>query len=378
MKDMKARKIKVLQFASSADIGGTERMLLELVTRMDPRRFASEVCFLYGPGPIGEELRRRGFRIYYLHFKGYNLPVVILRLILLLIRNKYDLIHIYGLKANLLTRILCWFWGPKRLITGQRSTDENRRLIHSWLDRVTAKRVTLFIANAAAAKKVLVERERIPAEKIAVVPNGVDCQRYRPPSPAEKAAARAWLGLQPATTVMVCVANLLPVKGHRYLLRAVAALPLDIREKLTLLLVGYGPLRVTLEKEVETLNLGGAVRFLGKRDSAEVAKILQTADIFVLASLWEGLPNAVLEAMATGLPVIATRVGGIPELIRHGENGILVPPQDVSALSQAMVRLIQDNEWCRLLGSNARKKALSSFSLEEMTARIEKIYMSLF
>jgi glycosyltransferase involved in cell wall biosynthesis len=82
--------------------------------------------------------------------------------------------------------------------------------------------------------------------------------------------------------------------------------------------------------------------------------------------------------MATGLPVIATRVGGIPELIRHGENGILVPPQDVSALSQAMVRLIQDNEWCRLLGSNARKKALSSFSLEEMTARIEKIYMSLF
>lgn len=373
-----SRKIRVLQFLSSADIGGTERMVLELVTRMNPQRFATDICFLYGPGPVGTELSRRGFKVTYFRFHPAKLPLVIARLTAFFRRNPYDVIHIYGYKANLLVRTLCWCWGPRHIVTGQRSTDQNRRWFHSWLDRLTSRRVTLYISNSAAAKKLLVEREKIPEEKIVVIPNGVDCQRFRPPTPEEKAALRSWLGLPAGATVTVSVANLLPVKGHIYLLKAIASLPSEIKEKLVLLLVGYGPLQESLQKEAALLNLHSVVRFLGRQESENVAKILRAADIFILASLWEGLPNAVLEAMATGLSVIATATGGVPELIRDEKEGVLVPPKDPDALAAAIRRLVEDARLRQTLGGNARARAQNDFSLEEMTARTEKIYLSLF
>lgn len=372
-----SRKIRVLQFLSSANIGGTERMVLQLVTRMDPQRFATDICFLYGPGPVGTELSRRGFKVTYFYFHPAKLPLVIARLTAFFRRNPYDVVHIYGYKANLLVRTLCWYWGPKYIITGQRSTDQNRRWFHSQLDRLTSRRVSLYISNSAAAKKLLVEREKIPEEKIIVIPNGVDCQRFRPPTPEEKAALRSRLGLPKTATIMVNVANLLPVKGHMYLLKAIASLPSKIKEKLALLLVGYGPLQESLKKEAALLNLYSVVRFLGRQESENVAKILRAADIFVLASLWEGLPNAVLEAMATGLPVVATATGGVPELIRDEKEGLLVPPKDPDALAAAVRRLVSDIQLRQTLGGNARVRAQKSFSLEEMTAQTEKIYLSL-
>lgn len=373
-----SKKIRVLQFLSSADIGGTERMVLQLVTRMNPQRFATDVCFLYGPGPVGTELSRRGFKVTYFHFHPAKLPLVIARLTAFFRRNPYDVVHIYGYKANLLVRTLCWCWGPKHIVTGQRSTDQNRRWFHSWLDRLTSRRVTLYISNSAAAKKLLVEREKIPEKKIVVIPNGVDCQRFRPPTPEEKAALRSWLGLPVGATVTVSVANLLPVKGHTYLLKAIASLPSEIKEKLVLLLVGYGPLQESLQKEAALLNLHSIVRFLGRQESENVAKILRAADVFILASLWEGLPNAVLEAMATGLPVIATATGGVPELIQNEKEGLLVPPKDPDALAAAVHRLVGDAQLRQTLGGNARARAQDDFSLEGMTARTEKIYLSLF
>lgn len=373
-----SRKIRVLQFLSSADIGGTERMVLELVTRMNSQRFATDVCFLYGPGPIGAELASRGFKVAYFNFHPAKLPLVLARLTTFFVQNSYDIVHVYGYKANLLVRTLCWFWGPKHIVTGQRSTDQNRRWFHSWLDRLTSRRVTLYICNSAAAKKLLVEREKIPEKKIVVIPNGVDCERFRPPTPEEKAALRSWLGLPAGATVTVSVANLLPVKGHTYLLKAIASLPSEIKEKLALLLVGYGPLQESLKKEAALLSLHSVVRFLGRQESENVAKILRAADIFVLASLWEGLPNAVLEAMATGLPVVATATGGVPELIRHEKEGLLVPPKDPDALAAAIRRLVEDAGLRQTLGGNARARALSNFSLEEMTAQTEKTYLSLF
>lgn len=374
MNNMSGEKIRVLQFASSANIGGTERMLVELVTRMNAARFTNEICFLFGPGPIGEELARRGFRVYYLDFKGYNLPWVVIRLIGILRRNKFDLVHVYGLKANILARILCRIWGPERLITGQRSTDRNRHFVHTWLDRLTSKYVSLYISNSEAAKKVLIEREKIPENKIMVVPNGVDCSLFRPPSLEEKQKAQSRLGLQPDKVVIVSVANLLPVKGHHHLLEAVAATPSTIRERIYLLLAGEGPLRPALEKQAEALKLSGIVRFLGRQDRRGVAETLRAADIFVLASLWEGLPNAILEAMACGLPVIATDVGGIPELIQNNKNGLLVQPQDTATLTQSILKMLQDIESRRLIGDKGRERALSNFSLEAMITKTEEIY----
>ena len=233
-----------------------------------------------------------------------------------------------------------------------------------WLyTRATSRIVTA----GEALKRELIERNGFPAQRIDSVPTGVDARRF---CPGDKAAARSALGLPQEKTLVGIVATLRSWKGHRYLVEALAGLP----EAVGLVIVGDGPQRQSLEGLVAQLGLGERVSFEGNQ--SDVVPWLQALDIFALPSYAnEGVPQALLQAMLAGLPCVTTATGSIPELAKDGETALVVPPQDVSRLREALQKLIGDAELRKTLGAAARTHCEAGFSYEGMLERMETIYL---
>ena len=232
-----------------------------------------------------------------------------------------------------------------------------------WLyTRATSRIVTA----GEALKKELVERNGFPALRIDSVPTGVDAKRFRP---GDKAAARAALKLPHDKTLVGIVATLRSWKGHRYLVEALAGLP----DSIGLVMVGDGPQREPLEAAVDKLGLRARTTFAGNQ--RDVVPWLQALDIFALPSYAnEGVPQALLQAMLTGLPCVTTAAGSIPELAMNEQTALVVPPEEVLPLRQAIQRLIGDAELRKKLGTAARKHCEAGFSYERMLDRMETIY----
>ena len=232
-----------------------------------------------------------------------------------------------------------------------------------WLyTRATSRIVTA----GEALKKELIERNGFPAVRIDSVPTGVDAKRFRP---GDEAAARTALKLPQDKTLVGIVATLRSWKGHRYLVEAIASLP----QSVGLVMVGDGPQREPLEAAVDKLGLRPRTTFAGNQ--RDVVPWLQALDIFALPSYAnEGVPQALLQAMLTGLPCVTTAAGSIPELAIHEQTALVVPPEEVLSLRQAIERLIRDGELRKQLGTAARKHCEAGFSYERMLERMEVIY----
>lgn len=217
------------------------------------------------------------------------------------------------------------------------------------------------VANSAAAAAQL-RREGVPARKIQTISNGVDCTRFAPVRPAGRQIRR-----------VVTVANLRPEKGHDTLISA-AALVVAARPDTEFVIVGSGPLDAPLRREVASRGLGDRVQFLGER--SDVPALLASSDLFVLPSRSEAFPNGVLEAMAVGLPVVATRVGGVPELVESDVNGLLVEPDRPDSMAAAVLDLMSHPARASALGQAARQRAVQQFSFDRMVAGFEHLYQS--
>jgi len=363
-------KIHVLSLQTGSVIGGSELMAFSLLSRIDRNKFDVTVCFSWTEGPVSEMYRQEGIEVFHLgHRPTYR---VIWRLWKLLSRRHFDIIDIYGLRINIIGRILGWLTGHRVIITSQRSVDDWRRFWHVWLDRLTSHWVTLYIANCHAAARRLQEREKLPPSRIKVIQNGIDITPF---AQAQAGLVRRELAIEPNRAVITCVANFKEVKGHRILIDAIAALYAQ-NPDFCLWLVGDGPLRPEIEHQIRELGLENAVMFLGQR--SDVPHILVDTDIFALASLWEGMPGVILEAMAARLPVVATSVGGIPEMVVHGQTGYLVPPRDSGALATSLARLLEDEESRLEMGEAGYRRVRSHFSLDAKVRELENVYEELY
>jgi glycosyltransferase involved in cell wall biosynthesis len=209
--------------------------------------------------------------------------------------------------------------------------------------------------------------------RFSVIANGVDCKRFAPCR--DRLTMRRELGLPTDAVVIVTVATLSPVKGHESLLHAARRLRLLTPMAIYWLFIGEGPLRKRLEREIQRLGLGDLVHLLGPTD--RVAQFLTVSDIFVLGSRLEGMSNAILEAMAAGLPVVANAVGGNAELVKHEGTGVLCAPGDTDGLVHALLSLITDGDRRRALGARARERARRVFSLDIMISRYADFYREL-
>jgi glycosyltransferase involved in cell wall biosynthesis len=237
-----------------------------------------------------------------------------------------------------------------------------------WLLRGAAG----VIAPSAAIRDELL-RAGFSRERIVYFANAVDVNRFRPATPAAKAEAKGALGLPKNTAVIGTVARLVERKGIDVLLQAFATVRHSHR--VHLIVVGDGPLKEELRALARELEIDGSVSWLGfQRDTA---RCLRTMDVFALPSRLEGSPNAVLEGMAVGLPVVATNIGGVIDLLEEGRNGLLVPPDDPDALAAALGRLLRNVPLRAELGCRARNRAVEVFSLSDNISRLMDLYLTL-
>jgi glycosyltransferase involved in cell wall biosynthesis len=347
---------------TSFDRGGTERQAAELVCRLDPTRFRVHVVCLRREGAWLPRVEERAasvaeFRVR--SFTSWSTLRTIRSLSAWLRANEIGVLHtwdlyanIVGLPAALMARV------PVRLGSRRGITSPVTRRGLLALQRAAFTAAHRVVANSEAAAARL-RREGIPARRIDIIPNGIDVSDFP--------AAR-----RPARKVVTTVANIRIDKGHDVLLEAVRGV-LERHPDARFRIVGDGPLRATIEARAHTLGVAGYVDFLGARD--DVPEQLATSDVFAFPSLMEAFPNGVMEAMATGLPVVATDVGGIPELVHHERNGLLVPPGDPGALAAGIVRLLDDPAFADACGRAARETIAARYSFDRMVATFESLYL---
>ncbi|HVX13759.1 MAG TPA: glycosyltransferase [Pirellulales bacterium] len=366
------RPLRVMFVITCMPVGGAETLLVNLVRRLDPERFAPELCCLKYFGPLGEVLDQEIPAFTGLLRDKYDFRVLG-RLTRLLRERKVDAVITVGTGGDKMFwgRLAAWRAGVPVIASALHSTGLPDHV--EWLNRRLAPITDAFIAVAETHARYLAEHEGCPADKVRVVPNGVDVGRFRPLTPP--ADLRASLGLPPAAPVAAIVAALRPEKNHELFLQA-ANLIRAVRPESQFLVVGDGALRPGLESVRDELGLAGAVHFLGTR--SDIPELLSVVDVLLLTSHMEANPVSILEGLACGKPVVATRVGSIPEMVHEGVNGYLVAPGDAEALANRTLELFNAPEQARRFGAAGRQTVVECASLERMVdgyqALIEDIY----
>jgi glycosyltransferase involved in cell wall biosynthesis len=376
---------RVLHIITRMDVGGSSDDTLILVTRMQPPEFDTALISGPTPDPVpGLKESLTGAGVPWIHVPSLRRPVNVPRDLLALrdLRHRIrglqpDIVHTHSSKAGFVGRLAARLAGVRRIFY-----TPHGHVFHSYYGRpVTRMFVHLERFAARFTERIVVLTDAEAEQHLAVgvgrreqfvtIPSGVDLSHVR----AEAAGAsrlRQDLGLPPATPLIGSVARLVPIKGLRHL---VAAMPEVLRHcpDTHLILAGDGDQRPGLEALARDLAAADRVHFLGfRRDAAAVTAAL---DVFVLPSLNEGQGRVLVTAMALGIPVVATRVGGVPEVVEDGRQGVLVPPAEPEALGQAVVRLLRDRQHARSLGAEGRARALL-FSSEVMVKRHAELYRS--
>src|SRR2546422_1718945 len=362
---MFSTEVPVLHLVNRFWIGGAERQFVERLRR-HPEGFRAVVGCLELSGPMLEPVRAMGYEPEVFPLKGSmlqsNTAVQIARMAALIRAEGIRIVHATDFNTNLLGLAAARLAGAKAIVS-RLDLGHLRAGFGKWhrrAEKLNARLADLVVANAEAVREVCIREEGVKPENCVVVRNGIDLAHF------DAAAAQ---GLQaplpvPANAPMVAViGNLWPVKGHRTLVDAVARLPAELRE-VRFLCAGEGPERAYLASRVAELGLAGRVLLLGHR--LDVPAMLARATAACLCSSAEGLSNALMEAMAARLPIVATRVGGNPELIREGENGFLVASGDAAALAAKLAALLSAPELAREMGARGRRRVESELSMERM------------
>lgn len=370
----KLRKIKILHILHSFNMGGLENGVVNLINNSDPDIFSHELCCIARSGNAEKRLKRH-IDIYEMHKREGNDWRMIPRLFGLIKERRPDIVHTrnWGAVDGILAAKLA---GVSTVIHGEhgwnmddpRGQNLKRRIVRKLL----SGGVDRFVAVSEDIKNWMVNSVGIKGSRVATILNGVDTDKF---CPGNKEDARIKLGFLNDEVIIGTVGRLDPVKDQGLLLRAFAMLNHG-QKNLRLVLVGDGPERNRLESVRDSLVCRDHILFLGERN--DVDNVLKALDIFVLPSKSEGISNTILEAMATELPVIATAVGGNPELVQDGHAGRLIPPDNCDALVDALNFYIdQSPHLVTVHGRNAREKAVRDFSLDRMVMEYDALYIKL-
>ncbi|RDV84490.1 glycosyltransferase [Ammonifex thiophilus] len=362
--------MKVLHVIGGGEFGGAEKHILTLYRAFDPDKVRMEVVCLF-PAPFAELARKAGMRVEVLPMANKFDLRVVRRLRQLLTKGGYDLLHTHGVRANFLGRLAAWTWpGPVVTTVHSRLAQDYPRWwdrkINLLIEKWTCSRTDHFIAVSRFLAECLVQ-EGIAPEKVTVVYNGIEL----PSSSSSGAGFRKSWNVPSDAPLVATVGRLHPVKGHRYFLEAAA----EVGRRLPharFAVIGTGPEAEELRELAQRLGLADRVIFTGFLP--EVSSCYPEFDLLVLASLMEGFGLVVLEALARGVPVVATRVGGVPEVVREGETGLLVPPADSQALAQAILWMLEHQEEARRMASRGKEMVARDFSSTRMAQNTLEVY----
>jgi sugar transferase (PEP-CTERM/EpsH1 system associated) len=371
--------LRITHAVLSLDCGGLERIVLDLVREGQTLGQQITVLCLERPGTLAAQVEALGGSLVCLH-KQPGLKVRTIRQLEAVLRElRPDVVHTH--QAGTL-----FYAGPAARQAGVPvvvHTEHGNHFRHhpagflcwlrqSWLWWIAARYAARFFCVSKDIADELASRHLVPRCKLEVIPNGIDTDLFERTNGREN--IRRALGIAPIAPVVGSVGRLNEVKRQDLLIRAFA----QVRKRIPdarLVLVGDGPMRDSLQTLAKDLNLNGSVRFAGYQLHPE--RYLQALDVFALTSQTEGMPLAILEAWAAGLPVVASAVGGVPDLVDHGRNGLLFSSGDETALADFVVELIGDPQRAGRLGSAGRQEVASRYSLQRMAADYQRRYLQL-
>lgn len=353
------------------DIGGAERCLVELATRLDRRRFAPVVYALSAePAPttpsLVPQLREAGIETHFLGGRrASQFPLIVRRLARLLRTQQAELVQSFLFHANLAARLAGRRAGVPHVLSGIRVAERAARW-HLWCDRLTSRLVDRYVCVSRSVADFSRDEAGLPSDKLVVIPNGIDVERYQRAEPLDLTL----LGLGAGRRAVTFVGRLERQKGLldflRHSPRWLGRLPYH-----DLLLVGTGPQESALREEAERAAIAARVHFIGWRD--DVPRILRASDLFVLPSQWEGMPNALLEAMAAGLPVVATDVEGVRELLGDGARCQVEVRGNLEEFCELIVSLLAESTLADRLGQDNQRRA-REFSWQSMVAAYQRLF----
>lgn len=331
-------------------------------------------CLTPGDVQMENEARRYVDSVFLLGFRWRFLAGGLVRLVRYLRGGKFDVVHCHMPPADLLGRLAGWLAGvPVRL-----TTEHGRGLWKTWayvaLEKTMEKITDLRICVSRDILEIRARREGTPREKLEYLPNGVDLDAFKSPD-RDKAGIMREFGWAPDDPLVLSLGRLVREKAYPLLVESIASVRSRV-PAVRCIIAGEGGCRDEIISQIRNLCAGENVKLAGIRN--DIPDLLHAADVFVLSSIREGFPVSLIEAMASAKAIAATHVGGIPDAIIDGENGILVPPEEAEALARAIEKLIRDKDLRMKLGEAALDTAARRFSLQHVAQRTGRIYLELY
>ena len=364
--------LRVLQLIPTLDRSGAEKQMVLLAKGLPRDRFKVEVAALTRLGPLKGELDEVGIPVTLIGKRLKADPMALRRLVRFLKDGRFDVVQTWIYAADTYGRVAARLARVPVVVTCEMAVDLWKSRSDLAVDRFLARWTDRVVGNSNAVV-AFYRAAGIPLEKLAMIPSGIADEEPPDVAPAE---IRAGLGLPEGVPLVLFAGRLAEQKGVDTLLSALDLLQ-HVRPDVRTLIVGEGPLRGRLEETARAFRLfeGRKVSFLGHRD--DVPRLLAASDVLVLPSLYEGLPNVVLEAMRFRKPVVATAAPGTTEVVEDGRTGLLVPLRDPPALTQAIRRVIEDADLARTLGEAGRARVEAEFGVDRMVERFAALYEQL-
>ncbi|MHB8158637.1 MAG: glycosyltransferase [Desulfocucumaceae bacterium] len=365
--------LRVLHVIGGGEFGGAERHILNLATAMKQTMVEVSVCCLFAD-PFVKLAREAGIRSHSVPMRHKLDFGIVTKLRDLIIAEKIDIVHTHGVRANLVGRLAARMAGVETVVTtvhsllSQDYPDLFSRLANTLIEKVSRGLTTQFIAVSGSLQKALIQ-QGIPEKRITVIYNGLNPELFNENEPSGRWRQKA--GFAPGIPLVAIVGRLHPVKGHRYFLRSASEI-LKERTDVHFLVVGSGPEREGLEDYTKNLGISDYVTFTGF--VSDVTELMPDLNLLIVPSLWEGFGLTALEAMAVGVPVVATSVGGLPEIVEHGTTGLLVSPADEVGLTRGIVWMLDHPQEAVEMAAAAKAVVEQKFTAAAMARKTEDLY----
>ncbi len=375
---MAAGNIRVALVASTLGVGGAERVTADVLRRLPADRFSVNLYFLHEAGPVGRALVAEGFTAVERIATGRSHPAALLHLARLFRNYRPDVVycldHHDAMTLGRLAGLAC---GARGMVVASHATGlVGRKGVFGGVDRMLMAFTERVVAVSGSHARYLHRHEGLPVSIVRVIENGIDLGAYPPVTEETRRTARRDLGVGDGERVVLMVAAMRPEKAHEVLLEAVLGLRED-GMAVTALLAGDGERRGALEGMAQSMGIAERVRFLGIR--SDVARLLHASDVAVLPSraVVETLPLALIEAMAAGIPVVASAVGSVPEIIEDGETGLLIPAADAVALAERLAYVLGNRESAAAMAGRGRDAVRERFAIERTTEGYQLLFQEL-
>ncbi len=353
-------------------LGGAEKHVISLASGLRERGYATGIACIFQEGRLAEEVRREQIPFECLGIQGRWGAKTLFEIGRWIRSRPIDILHTYLFGFHFFAGFPARFSGVPLILSSRREVPQWQKKRHRWIENLGNFFVDRVICCSEAVRQWTLEKENMPAEKVLTIYNGVNIHQFSLPAGAPE--IRREFGIPTDAPLVGTVANFSGEKGYPYLAEAAGEVLKENRNA-RFLFVGTGPLEKSIKEQVRKIPGQERIIFTGAR--SDVADLIDAMDVFVLSSVIEGFPNVLLEALALSKPLVATEVGGVPELIHSGEDGVLVPSRDGHALARAILSLLQNPEKARALGLQGREEIRKKFTRERMIDEYEALYLSL-